>query len=453
MADHATFGGWELDYGIGPGGLVLSKVGNHGYPLATDMRIARLWVAAPTLGAITDPARYRASVPRRSFVPGSGDMPALGPVTRLPDTRAPGAFAIHPTHGGLAATFETATAIPTLRNDRLTVTQRYLFGAYSKNPPHEPGAVLTAARLFPLLEFTFTPGPENTPGPSYFRADFRFDFALNGDGPDLAGVFRDGETVPAARFSSRPPFIVKPALADVFAGGEKPLHHEFIGPGLRESHVPIGTISPDPQTWDNYHQFPMAQDGSLPSTPGAFHCLHLHWRWGAVSGSGAAFPPLHGSPQFKGIGWTPAAGGPLIDPAIPAQDLTLAVTRDSGPGTPLAPGANPSEWTFSELFTKLRSQPLPVAGGARLTLWMSFEVYRPDDRKKAVWGGTLFPHGMYFAHSPEPTLLQSVFVGNPGPVTPILSAGGGLRDPLQKESVSANASPMPWTRYPPGPKK
>jgi hypothetical protein len=449
MADRVAIGGWDLEHQLKPGGLVLNNVSNHGFPLATDIRLARVWMAAPGVLATVDPKHYWKDVTRRSFVPGTPDLPSTGPVSRLDRVRPPGDFGIYPVDGGLSATFETATALPKVRNDRLTITQRYLFGPYSKNPPHEPGAVLLAARMFPLLDFKVTPGPERLPGPSYFRADFRFELALNGFGLDQAGIFRDSETVPTPTISIGPRLNL-PGLAAVFAGAEKPLHHELIGYGLTERNRAFGgSVGADKQTWDNYHQFPKAADGSLPSTPGAFHCLHLHWRWGAVSAQGNVFPPLQGGTQFRGLGWTPQVGGPLIDPAIASQDLTFAVTTDSGPGTPWAADANASEWLFPDLFTGRRAQPLPVKNGAKLTLWMSFEVAGPDGRNTEPWGGTLFPHGMYFAHSAEPSVFLNL---NPaaGPITPILGAAGGLHDPLVKESVSETASPMPWTRYPPG---
>ncbi|GIG63145.1 hypothetical protein Lfu02_75170 [Longispora fulva] len=454
MSTFYQASGWEMSHDLGPGGIVLRNVTHQGYGLADDIRLTRVWVGAPPPDDRTAPRTSPARV--RSFVPGSAELPAQLPAFPLkPGAYPPGGFGIYPTVGGLAAEFEADTAIPNLRNDRMRLRQTFLFGPLSKDPPHEPGAVLRAARLFPLLTFTVTPGPEPLPGPSYFRADFRFGLDLS-PGPalsrgadpsqrrDLAGVFRDHEDTPSPLQDTSTSVPRLAGLADVFAGAEKPLHHEFLGPGLRLRR----SAKPAPRTWDNYHHFPKAEDGSLPSTPGAFHCLHLHWRWGAVSATSSRVPPLVGGDQFKGLGWTPQVGGPLIDPTIPGQDLTLAVTTDSGPGTPWAAELNPSEWQFADLFTNRRAEPLPVKDGAKLTLWVSIEVERPPGKENVAWGGTLFEHGMYFAHDFEPTVLRN---RNPdvGLQPGAMAAVGGLRGPLVKESVSPDAKPMPWWRYPP----
>lgn len=450
MAER-SFSAWSFTDRFGPGGLILNDVRHGAYPLAKDIRVTRVWVAAP-------PPRTRSGGPdpllktkkKRSFVLGDDILPTNQPFELIRGGQAPGDFAIYPIAGGLGVDYEVGTGIPDVRNDTLVINQRYLFGHYSQHPAHEPGSVLRAARFFPLLTFRLKPGPENLPGPSYFRADFRFDLGLNRKhaGYDLGGVFRDAEDVPLV-INEGLDYFRPPLLHDIFTGGEKPLHHELIGPGLRERTK--ADTGPDLQTWDNYHHFPLTEDdGGLPSTPGAFHCFHTHWRWGAVSVTGQ-FPVLEGGKQFAGLNWTAELGGPMIDKEIPLQDLTFAVTKDSRDGTSLAAEANPSEWPFADLFTKHRANPAPIKKeGEKITFWISVEVSRPPGAENREWGGTLLPHGMFFSHESEPTLLHHDGV----PIkTPAMTLGAGLRGPLVKESVSASANPMPWVRYPPGPKK
>ncbi|MGW5699898.1 hypothetical protein [Amycolatopsis japonica] len=445
------FGGWEFRDRLDDGGLILDSVWHRDYPLASDIRFPRVWVAAP-------PPRIRSGGPdpllkakKRAFVLGKDMHAKSAPYELVRGGQSIGDFALYPVVGGLGVDYEAEIAIPGVRNDVLTVSQRYLFGAYSKHPAHEPGSVLRAARFFPLLEFRLKPGKENLPGPSYFRADLRFDLALHrkGDGHDLGGVFRDEEHVSLSIADENIHGGRPPLLQDVFAGAEKPLHHDLIGPGLRERTK--RDTGPDLQTWDNYHHFPSAEDGSLPSSPGAFHCFHTHWRWGAVSAKGM-FPVLAGGRQFAGLNWTEELGGPLIDPRIPDQDLTFAVTTDSRHGTPLEASANPSEWPFADLFTRWRAEPAPIKkDGAKITFWISVEVSRPDGAENREWGGTLLPHGMFFSHEPEPELFD--FGSDVPVIVPIQAKLAGLRNALVKESVPASASPMPWWRYPPGPKK
>ena len=452
MAER-SFGGWSFSDRLEPdgGGLILSTVSHQGYPMAHDIRVPRVWVAAPEPRDRSGGPDPVLKAKKRSYVLGSPDLPAKNqPFELIRGGQAPGDFAIYPISGGLGVDYEAETAIPGKRNDILTINQRYLFGPYSKHPSHEPGSVLRAARIFPLLEFRLKPGKENLPGPSYFRADFRFDLVLHnkGDGNDLGAVFRDSEDVPLV-IPSEGNLLRPPVLYDVFEGAEKPLHHELIGSGLRER-AKLDT-GPDRQTWDNYHHFPRDDKGKLPSSPGAFHCFHTHWRWGAVSVTGK-FPVLTGGKQFAGLNWTEELGGPMIDPRIPAQDLTFAITRDSRAGTPLAASANPSEWPFTELFTRWRANPAAIKKeGAAITFWISVEVNRPAGAEHSEWGGTLLPHGMFFSHDSEPGLFDPE--SDVSGLVPIQIAAAGLRNPLHKESVSASANPMPWMRYPPGPKK
>lgn len=145
------------------------------------------------------------------------------------------------------------------------------------------------------------------------------------------------------------------------------------------------------------------------STPGAFHALHCHWRWGAITGDPNAdksILPAAGRSQFTGLGWTKARGGPLIAYELPRQNISGAVTRNDAAAW--RKEDNPSTREFISLFTDVRGVPDVIAKGDDLVLWFSFGVSRDDDQLDKPSGGTLFVNGMYFAHNKDatPVLLR-----------------------------------------------
>jgi len=421
---------WKTDYGIEPkGGLVLQNVSNDLFSLAKDMRVTAMWIGSHDPAAASKPA----TAVLKKLNLASGELKATSPAAEIAASAlaAPANFICYVPEAGLRAEYQTPNTV--LGGDQLSVTQEFLFCPYGLNPPHEPGAVLRAARLFPLVSFktdTIASGDKIR----YIRIDYRFEFDLDAeiDGAEPidsllhkphartgnhAAIFRDTEDVPfpiQPRASS--PRLAN--LSDVFAAAEKPLQYEVTALGISHGQ---SLVNKRPVTWDNYHHFPMGEP--LPSTPGAFHCAHLHWRWGAITGGAPMMLlPSAGDPQFgqrKLNGWAP--GGPLLDPRIPDQTLRFAVTDASTPTHQAV--LNPSEQKFEDLFVK-KALPgrIPPEGSALVT-WFSIEVFRDPKDDRDSWEGTVFIHGLYFAHNPEPPLLS---------VSGATAMLGGLRDGLLK---------------------
>ena len=437
---NTTSGDWRYDYSVPPNvGLILQNVSHATYAYAKDIRIAGIWVgfhdpAAPTSLAFVKPFRLNSAE-----LGGTGLEELTGDISRPPD------FPFYTPLGGVRADYKTSSPIFGSGSEMLAATQEFLFAAYGLDPPHEPGAVLQAARMFPLFKFSIAAGSGSVTRPAtYLRVDYRFNFALDGFlfapavGPqelptppahNQAGIFRDNEDVPFP-IQLRPGLLgfspfTGPDIGDVFAAAEKPLQYEVCTIGLNHGD---SQFAGKPATWDNVHQWPSPYPGGLPSTPGAFHCAHLHWRWGAVAGdppglnpNKALLVPSAGQTQFKGLGWTSARGGPLIDRRIPDQSYRFAITKNFNTDLSTEILSTP---VFEDLFTAKRALPDALStDGDDLVLWMSIEVVRDKTRTAEPWEGALFIHGMYFAHNPEPDLGSKIGA---------LIAAAGLRQPLLK---------------------
>ena len=139
---------------------------------------------------------------------------------------------------------------------KLHITQEYLFTDYGNSPSHEPNGNLRAARLFPLLRFTFSNATKQENTPKYIRIDYRLELFLDqhlsrpseallgyGPSPGQAGIFADNDD--PNTFLAAPP-IVPPMLGldNIFDRGEKPLKYEIIGHGLDKGRR---------ADWDNIH--------------------------------------------------------------------------------------------------------------------------------------------------------------------------------------------------------
>jgi hypothetical protein len=410
---------WRFEYeGVANFGVVLTNLAHENYRLGQDIRLSALWIGwqSPEDPSAPPPEKLRlASSPLVELA-----APAVNKSPPLPPD-----FGFYRMLTSVSAKYGGA-----LRDGSyLTIWEDFEFAPWGMNPPHEPGGVLNAARLIPLLSFEHTTKTGGKPL-RYLRFDYRLNHALDVFDPsprvlpagppalNQAGVFRDNEVIAGpgvvvTPFPQLPVVPTPPRLVDVFAAGEKPLQYELLGKALVHGKPFVGT---SPATWDNVHQWPLS-NAPLPSTPGAFHCCHTHWRWGAVAGALPNFFTKNllkagGQPQFKGLRWSSSQGGPLLDSRLPDQSITLAVTNDVGPAR--AASADSSVAPFSSQFT---GTPQPISAGANLIQWFCIEVFRDAQDTADTWRGSVFVHGLYFAHSTEPTSLQSVLIN--------------LRDPLQ----------------------
>ena len=421
MTEYLDPFGWYLQYELGTSGLKLYNIRHANYRLANDVRIAGIWVGSDDPN---DPAKPKDALLvslklGESNLPNATFVPPPGPGFQSP----PVPFDKYRPLFTLNASFKTKDPVlgPNTDSEFLEIIQDYQFGSYGMNPPHEPGAVLQAARFFPLLKFNISGAGKNKV--KYLRVDFRFNINLDNlgfdpnvraqkqrsgqddRGPNQGGIFRDRETIPfPLQLPLRPP-----DLGDVYAAAEKPLQYEIVTRGLTRGQ-PADAGQPD--TWDNYHQwgspYPGLGGSSLPTTPGAFHCAHLHWRWGKASGDPSEkgiILKAAGEPQFRGPGWTGHPGGPLLDGRVPDQSIRFAVTKNFNHDLE---SEILSTQKFEDLFISKRAVPDSVKSGADLVLWYSVEVFRDMKQLQQPWEGALFIHGLYFAHDPEPKSFISM---------------------------------------------
>jgi hypothetical protein len=268
----------------------------------------------------------------------------------------------------------------------LFVTQRFILTDYDAQPAHEPSGGLLAARLHPVTEIHY-----EHPKKGYLTAG-RETSAAKID--NSAGLFRD-EEIPV-------PIYDGITVADItFAAAEKPLKYEVIADGI------IHEFGVTP--WDNVHWWGVnMKKGSIsPSAPGAFHALHMHWRWSW------ALQEISGESQFKGKG----IFGTLVDPRIDKQKLKVAMVLNEGLPDDLH--AHSSE-VFEDFFKTHRGKvPEDIQNGGDLVLYYSVEVpavdrsYTPEYNYWDILQGEVFTHGMFFAHEPEKT---SLYAGAMGPM-------------------------------------
>ena len=420
------FNQWSFDYYMSPGsGLVLENVMNMGHRFAASVRVNRIWI---------DPGTENA----RSLFLGTEDFNILeaGPEYKLVTHKQPPlGFSGYPTRLGLEVLFESKEPLYPPLEAKLRVRQTYLFSSYGHEPSHEASDLLDACRIFPMIEFEI-PGTEH-PLES-IRFDFRIDPALDfylekpsnyaNFGQDdswarrnQAGVFRDNET--ALNIDGFLSSLIYQIDDVVFAAGEKPLLYEIATHGLVEG-VPAfteeigGKLYPDEETWDNTHIWGCSDTSTLPSTPGAFHAAHFHWRWGKLFELEPSFPlapilPHTGQPQYIGEYINNRIGGPLLHPDIPNQTIRFAVTRNDRPEWRHDSLAS-EEFFFDLFWPKNGGIPSDIQRGDEIVYWYSVEVkrkkylnpYRNEmagrNYSRKEFKGTINIQGFFFAHNPEP---------------------------------------------------
>jgi len=491
------FNGWTLKYDMLPkGGLVLQSIRHNKYFLANDVRVARIWVNSED------------EVNSKNFYLGTDDFDVTDPTSTGEPTSFPfvDVYEIkslppfdvfYDAIPGIRAVYKTKNKVFGDNDDKdddyLTITQSYSFTLYKKSPAHEPGGVLTAARIFPLIKFSY--GGKKIKS---LRVDYRFNFSLDfffpitksnvlqGDNgllninainkatfkeqgvifdvrPNMAGIFRDNEEIPSATETNFG--FSNPDISAIFFAAEKPVQNEILGnglldglPGIKDtlpiagsdegSGIPGTTFveSLTETTWDNLHQWSGYKSyKKLPSSPGAFHALHMHWRWGRVVSDPSVdniklwiknILPEAGKPQFKGVEVFNNVGGPLLDPKIPNQTIKFAITKITAPiglGKDWSAANNPSERKFENLFFVNKDSARPINEGDDIAFWLSVLVKRVN--LKEPFSGTTCIHGLYFPHEPEPTTE----VGNPAFFT--------IDKPLLQPKRSSYKS---WERNPEG---
>lgn len=452
------------------GGLVLKDVQHDGHNFAKDVRLLAFLVFVDVLdgsGTLVNReySRYllASSVLKASAVQELRPMPVtnpyFGPIDLLSGAFDAGTFerffrkganqvgyCLRVDYTGTAGMFKQ---LANFEFDSIDLSQIFLFSHYGMSPPHEPGGVLTAARMHPMVKYEFHKNTSYDPTAEHRRlSSIRFDYRIQlyldafynstnaaTDNGNNAGVFRDTASPPVFAGAA---FLA--GLADVssvvFEAVEKPLVYEITGPGLAKSAsaFPVGPVGAYMNNlpavnacWDNVHWWGGGVGKNMISTPGAFHAAHLHWRWGEV----AAGAPQGSQPQF-GPGGVPSSVqgnflgsyGVLVDPAIWIQSVRFAVALNDAKLDPDQSGVKiadltPSDW--KTVFSGLRAQPSDISSPSDIVLFYSIEVHRdvtvpsitvftppnytsyPGGSFTAGTAGTVFIHGIFFAHEPEQT--------------------------------------------------
>jgi hypothetical protein len=341
---------------------------------------------------------------------------------------------------GVSAEFSAPTLFSATQNPKylgLTVEEIFLFSPYGNHPVHEPTGNLSAARHHPLVRYTLLENPVHDASKRFTRvSSIRFDYRLHlyldphyyvgatATSPtktqigNQAGLFTDRDSKIAAAEEAALAFAqTEPGSGTsqaAFESVEKPLVLEVIAPGLTSGHPifwPAGPKAGYELCWDNIHWWGARGPGEpLLRTPGSFHAAHLHWRWGRASS--IIWP--RGTPRMV------TAGQPLVDPGIWMQTIWVAVTLNDLSLDPNRPGVVPkalSNCDWKKLFAPgLKHQPQDIAKGADIVLWYSAEVAREGEvlysvadgynklpqRIPAAASGTIFIHGIFFAHDADP---------------------------------------------------
>lgn len=159
------------------------------------------------------------------------------------------------------------------------------------------------------------------------------------------------------------------------------------------------------------------KEGSVaPSAPGAFHALHMHWRWARDFQSGAVLTgEASGDPQFSAM----SQGGILVDPRIDYQWLEIAVVVNKDLPADIR---DHSTQIFSDCFTQRKGQgvdPAPIADGGDLILYYSAQIpvqsrsFNLAYNASKFFEGQVFVHGLFFAHELEKSTLLT------GPLGPV----------------------------------
>jgi hypothetical protein len=339
------------------------------------------------------------------------------------------------------------TNFPNCTYQRLDISQRFLFSPRGNEPPHEPSGGLYAARCHPIVKFEFARNESVDLSRRFTRIEsIRFDYRMHlflDRHHDLrinqtlehlgnqAGLFRDSESLRIGRgirggirgglpeiWRGIPQAIIgglpEAVTAALFAAIEKPLVLEVATMGLDKGLSVFSAGGRSRIGWDNVHWWAVRGTGTYISAPGAFHAAHIHWRWGAPASGGPQFDtsgvpvPVQRSPLAGGI------RGALVDPEAWIQTVRVAVTRNERALDPTQPNVrleNLSREDWLSLFTVLRPTPQDIFSGGDLVFWYSTEVHRsvtipayestPGSTYTGGRKGSVFLHGIFFAHDPE----------------------------------------------------
>jgi len=282
----------------------------------------------------------------------------------------------------------------------LELEQEYLFTEYSGKEAHEPSGKIPAARFYPMVRFKFSFPPTEEQNLVKIRVDYRFNFYLDHYvyrmplripsvfSPNQSGIWLDQDEVDIWR-------LAPGGEHPVFEKAEQPLVSEAFGQGIDHGKK---------KDWDNIHQWMVMYSAKIPrgglpedaqmypEAPGVPYGIHMHWRWGEHLAELAPLylsliipkaGPVFGGPKGKG-------GIPMIDPKIPNQNLWFAITQIDA--------KYKAEKYFSDSLGIRTRRPAKITAGGDMLTWFSLTAIR---QKNKPFEGTLFTHGIFFAHNEE----------------------------------------------------
>jgi hypothetical protein len=442
--------GWAFRGVVDPKvGFALEDVEHDGHALADSIRIERIAVAG-----FSDNDAYRSRDDLANHhVFGLGDCKEVAaPSLEVLAKGTTDPLGYYAPRLKVAAKYEMPSLVYET-DQTMELELAFLFTDYNKDPSHEPGGLIPAARIYPTLTFSIPSVGHKRKKPAYRRATavqvlYRINLRLDDQGVgNQCGVFTDHEDLsPAGAAQAGAAGGGKPG-SFTFAAAEKPVPYEIVGKGV--DHGSAGGWDRTIRGWDNIHQYshkalpgsdPNSGVSDQPYTPGLPYGGHMHWRWGESATKGA--PGLPGGKQYGG---PQGPGTPLIDDRIRNQNLEFAIVDLGGwfareEGTFLTKvDQDPVSFLFqdfSRVWTDLRSTPDSLMPSANIGIWLSITAWgpgwdgvdpgytefsggsgiSPKDFPKVerslsyvlpAWGGTVFPQGIFFPHE-----TNSVFYGS-----------------------------------------
>jgi hypothetical protein len=299
----------------------------------------------------------------------------------------------------------------------LEVTQDYTFSSAVPGDHCEPAGKLPCARFTPAASYGVVRAPQGM-GPGGLRVVLpqRLEFVDENSPFNVAALALDQDTPN--------PVAVAQAVAGGVPALSAPVIRRMINPVPTERLAAVirgGLAATGEDGWDNYHQTYFSDvlmprflapenvaDGkpvdSWVAVPGCPECIHMHWRWGTISGAFPGFEDAHG-------------GHPRIEPES-KQDVTVGIVRVPD-GAAATAESDPTDWRGlangeSLGATAADGRTLPQAGDrARIVLWYEGASGQSAD--------AFLTHGGFFgvdapgiAQITEVKLSPSAF--SPGPV-------------------------------------
>jgi len=430
--------GWKAEGKLdAKAGFYLADVSHDGHYFAESVRLERIAVAG-----FSDRGGYRSRDDIANYhVFGLGDATVVAEPTIVNLTKGTDPLGYYAPKLKVVTKYEMPNLVYET-DQKMEIEQAFLFTSYNKDPSHEPGGLLQAGRLYPTFTFRLPDVTHKTKTRQYRRATavqalFRLHFKLDNRGSgNQNGVFCDLEDLgPGGAAESSGATGGMPG-SFTFLTAEKPLVYEIVGRGV--NHGAMGGWDNQIYGWDNIHQWSHPVEKKFdseewlkkgldqqPPTPGLPYGAHVHWRWGETAATGA--PGLKGTgPHFGG---PQGPGTPLIDDKIRDQNIEFAIIDLDGSGATTEKAFLKRVDTdpvtslfrdFSDIWSDIQLEPGIVMPSGDMVIWMSITAWGPgyfmsdpDYREFSnnvthtvsyflpEWGGTIFPHGIFFPHEDD----------------------------------------------------